>query len=328
MKKKLSLLLIASLIAASLPACSSPPKNEQLTVTGIYFDTIVKIDTWGAPSSTLERCKELCESYENLFSSTIETSEISKINAAAGNPVTVSDETIELIEKGLYYSELSGGKFDITIALLSDLWTFKENTEGTLPSDAALEEAKNHVNYQNVQIEGNTVTLTDPEAKLNLGGIAKGYIADRLKDYLLKEGVEHALINLGGNVLTIGGRYDGAPFEIGIQKPFDDQGRAITSVKVKNCSIVSSGVYERYFEKDGKIYHHILDPATGYPVENELLQVTILSESSVDGDALSTCCFALGLEEGSKLIDSLEDVEAIFVTEDYEIHYAGDELTQ
>lgn len=328
MKQKLSLLLILALAVVSLSACSSPPKNEQLTVTGMYFDTIVRIDVWGAEPSALEHCKELCESYENLFSSTIETSEISQINTAGGVPVTVSDETVALIEKGLYFSELSGGKFDITIASLSDLWTFKDNTEGTLPDNAALEDAKKHVNYETVRIEGNTVTLTDPESKLDLGGIAKGYIADQLKNYLLEEGIEHALINLGGNVLTIGGKYDGTPFEIGIQKPFDDRGQAITSVKVKDCSIVSSGIYERYFERDGNIYHHILDPATGYPVENDLLQVTILSDSSADGDALSTCCFALGLEEGRKLVESLDGIEAIFITKDYELHYAGEDLSE
>ena len=180
-----------------------------------------------------------------------------------------------------------------------------------------------HVNYQNIQIEGNTVTLTDPQTQIDLGGIAKGYIADRLKEYLLSEGVEHALINLGGNTLAVGTKYDGSPFRIGIQKPFSEKNEVITAVEITDRSVVSSGIYQRYFEKDGRIYHHILNPDTGYPYENNLLQVTIISDQSVDGDALSTCCFALGLKDGSKLIESLDNVQAIFVTNDYELHYAG-----
>lgn len=321
--KKHILLLLSILTLICLTACSTPPKSEKTSITCIYFDTIIQIDAWGASSSTMEGCKELCQKYENLLSSQIDTSEISKINISRGAPVTVSDETIEVLQKGIYYSELSGGKFDITIAPVSELWDFRDNEEGLLPEKAALENACTHVNYQNIQIEGNTVTLTDPQTQIDLGGIAKGYIADRLKEYLLNEGVEHALINLGGNTLAVGTKYDGSPFRIGIQKPFSEKNEAITAVEITDCSVVSSGIYQRYFEKDGRIYHHILDPDTGYPYENNLLQVTIISDQSVDGDALSTCCFALGLEEGSKLIESLDNVQAIFVTDDYELHYVG-----
>lgn len=292
-------------------------------MTGLYFDTVVQIHVWGEQRSVLDHCEELCSYYEGLLSKEIETSEISRINHADGTPTEVSDETAELIKKGLYYSELTEGKFDITIAPLSDLWDFHDHTNGTIPTEQELETARALVDYRNVRVEGNTVTLLIPGMEIDLGGIAKGYIADRLKDYLVSEGVEHAYINLGGNVLLIGNRYDGNDYRIGIQKPFDESGQTITSVEVSDCSVVSSGIYQRYFEKDGTIYHHILNPETGYPYENNLLQVTILSSGSADGDALSTCCFALGLEEGSKLVESLENVQAIFVTDDYEIHTAG-----
>lgn len=322
--KKHIIILLTILISVSLTACSTPPKSEKTSISGIYFDTIVQIDAWGASTSTMEGCKELCAKYENLLSNQIDTSEISQINASEGKPVTVSDETIEVLQKGIYYSELSRGKFDITIAPVSELWNFRDNKEGALPETSALESACTHVNYQNIQINGNTVTLTDPQTQIDLGGIAKGYIADRLKEYLLSKGVNHALINLGGNTLAVGTKYDGSAFRIGIQKPFSEKNEAITDVEITDCSVVSSGIYQRYFENDGKIYHHILDPDTGYPYENNLLQVTIISDQSVDGDALSTCCFALGLEEGSRLIESMDDVEAIFVTDDYELHYAGE----
>lgn len=322
MKKKriLSVLLAAVLL---LGGCSAPKAHEELSVTGLYFDTVVQIHVWGAERSVLDHCEELCSYYEGLLSKEIETSEISRINTAGGAPTEVSRETAELIQKGLYYSELTDGKFDITIAPLSSLWDFHDNVDGIVPTEQELENARSLVDYRNVRVEGNTVTLLVPGMELDLGGIAKGYIADRLKEYLVSEGVEHAYINLGGNVLLIGTRYDGTDYRIGIQKPFDENGQTITSVEVSDCSVVSSGIYQRYFAKDGKLYHHILNPETGYPYENNLLQVTILSDSSADGDALSTCCFALGLEEGSKLVESLENIQAIFVTDDYEIHTVG-----
>lgn len=323
--KKAALLFITILLIVTLISCSSPQKSEKLTVTGIYFDTVIQIDAWGTKASTLEHCKTICEDYENLFSNKIETSEISKINASAGNPVKVSEETLELISRGIDYCELSGGKFDITIAPLSDLWNFTDNPNGNLPEQSAIEEARSHVGYKTIQVDKDscTVTLNDPQAKIDLGGIAKGYIADRLKAYLKSEGVEHALINLGGNVLALGTAYDGTPFRIGIQKPFDEQNSTIDILEIEDRSVVSSGIYQRYFEKDGTIYHHILNPETGYPYSNNLLQATIISDRSMDGDALSTCCFALGLNDGSTLIESLDHVQAIFVTEDYQLHYVG-----
>ena len=187
-------------------------------------------------------------------------------------------------------------------------------------------EAVTHIDYHCIKVEGNTVTLTDPEARIDLGGIAKGYIADRLKEYLKDEGIEHALIDLGGNMLTLGRRYDGNDFRIGIQKPFADTGTAMAVVSVNDKSVVTSGDYERYFEKDGVIYHHILDPDTGYPVQNDLDQVTIISDQSVDGDALSTTCFAMGLEDGLELIRSLDGIEAVFVTKDGEMHTSSNEI--
>lgn len=323
--KKTAVFSITILLILALSSCSSPRKDEKLSVTGIYFDTVIQIDAWGARTSVLEECKGICETYEALFSNKIETSEISRINASAGSPVKVSQETCDLISLGLKYCELSNGKFDITIAPLSDLWNFTDNPAHVIPDAGAIEEARSHVDYRKVLVdkEACTVTLQDPQAKIDLGGIAKGYIADRLKEYLKKEGVEHALINLGGNVLTLGTSSDGSPFRIGIQKPFDEQNIPIDTVEIRDRSVVSSGVYQRYFEKDGSLYHHILDPETGYPYANGLLQATVITDSSADGDALSTCCFALGLEEGSALVESLEDVQAVFVTEDYSLHYAA-----
>lgn len=310
------------LVALALTGCSTPPKNEGLSATGFYFDTVVTLQVWGTnDEEILNHCMKLCTQYEQKLSRTIEGSDIWNINHAQGNPVTVSDETIQVLEAGLSYSQLSEGRFDITIASLSILWDI-DNNPGTIPEQSAIEEARSHVNYQTVQISGNTVTLTDPNAAIDLGGIAKGYIADQLKAYLKDQGIEHAWISLGGNVVTIGTKIDGSPFRIGIQKPFAEENTAITTLEVTDQSVVSSGIYERYFEKDGKIYHHILDPATGYPCETDLYGVTILSKKSVDGDGYSTICLSLGLKEGLKFINQQDGIEAIFITSDYKLHYS------
>ncbi len=294
--------------------------KEPISKTGIYFDTVITIDIYDSnDTSILDQCFQYCYDLEQTVSRTIETSEIYQLNHANGNPVKVSDITLELIQKGIEYGDLTDGKFDITIAPLSELWDFKNNT-GTVPKESHIIEALSHVNYKNIVIDGNMISLSDPKAAIDLGGIAKGYMADRLKEYLKGKGVKSALINLGGNILAIGSKPEGVPFNLGIQKPFHKQGSTITSVKIIDSSVVSSGVYERYFETDDVLYHHILNTETGFPYDNGLLGVTILSEKSVDGDALSTSCFALGLEDGMKLIESLNGVDAIFVTVDYQLH--------
>lgn len=300
-----------------LSACSS--SKEPISKQGFLLDTVIQITLYDTnDESLLDESFAVCEKYEQLLSRTIETSDVSRINEANGKPVTVSDETISLIQKSLTYSQLSDRAFDITIAPLSSLWDFKDKK--TIPDSHALDEARALVDYHTIQINGNTVTLSNPKASIDLGAIAKGYIADKIKEYLVSQNIKSGLINLGGNVLTIGTKPDGSAWNIGIQKPFDEQNAVITSVHLSDESVVTSGVYERYFKQDGIIYHHILDAKTGYPYQNGLLGVTIISKESVDGDALSTTCFALGLQKGMELIQSLPDVEAIFITDDYQLH--------
>ena len=291
-----------------LTGCSTKDQSQSLSMTGTYFDTVVKIEVWGADSKIMDGCKDICEKYEQLLSPTIDSSEISQINQAQGASVSVSKETADLIELGKYYGDLSGGKFDITIASASDLWNFHDNADHSIPDAEQLSEAVTHINYKTIEVNGTTVTMSDPQ------------------NYLVEEGIEHAYINLGGNILTLGGKTDGSNFRIGIQKPFAEDGTVMAVLPVSDKSIVSSGNYERYFKKDGKIYHHILDPSTGYPIENNLNQVTIISDKSVDGDALSTTCYALGLDEGLKLIRSMDNIEAVFITDDNTIYKSSDSV--
>ena len=182
----------------------------------------------------------------------------------------------------------------------------------------------NHANFKNPDdIQNNTVQLTDPYTQIDLGAIAKGYIADRIKDYLEEQGVKHATINLGGNIQTIGTKPDGSDYNIGIQKPFDETGEPITSVKIKDKSIVTTGIYQRYFEQDGTLYHHVLDPRTGMPCDTDLYSVSIITDSSLTADAMSTVCCLMGYQESMNVISQLDNVDAVFVTDDGNIKYSS-----
>lgn len=299
-----------------LTGCSF--ENKESARTEFLFDTIVQIQIFDRhKEEVLESSMELCRELEQKFSRSVETSEVSRLNQAEGAFVEVSEDTLLLIEKGIEYGKLSGGAFDITVYPASSLWDFKSETK-KLPKPGELKAAAARIGYENIEIKGQSVALKNG-CELDLGGIAKGFIADRVKEYLLSCGVKHALINLGGNVLTVGTRLDGSPWKIGIQKPFKDRNEVAGVMEINDLSVVSSGVYERCFELDGKLYHHILDPETGFPAENELTSVTVISEKSVDGDGLSTACFVLGLEEGRALIESIEGTEAVFITKEGKI---------
>lgn len=330
-KKYISIIIIICLITALFSACSNGQKT--ITKKGFYFDTIISITLYGTEDeSYIDGCFKLADKCEKLFSNTLADSDISKINSAAGKEsVEVSPETLELIKKGIAYGELSDGAFDITIGSLSDLWNISEisknlqndkNEAGAsqIPCQKDIDKAVSHIDYSRIKITDKSVMLTDSLAKIDLGGIAKGYIADLMKEYLEGEGIESGIINLGGNILTIGSKENKTPYKVGIQKPFDETGSYIAIVPVTDKSIVTSGVYERYFRVDNKIYHHILDSKTGYPIDNDIYSVTIISDKSIDGDALSTTCFSLGKEKGMRLIESLENVEAVFIYSDMSIH--------
>ncbi len=316
-EKRLFKLLPLLLLSLFFSGCT---RKEPIHKSGFYFDTVISITLYD-PSKTaeLEHCFTLAEQYENYFSTSIPDSDISQINAAAPHSVPVHPETLELIQKGLSYAAVSKGKFDITIGKLAELWDF-ESEAPKLPNAVAVAKAAAAVDYRKVSVNGNEVALTDPDAALDLGGIAKGYIADKMKEYLLSQGITSGLINLGGNVLTIGTKEDGSAYTIGIQKPFDETGASVASVSIKDQTVVTSGVYERYFEQNGTRYHHILDTGTGYPYDNGLLSVSVICNNSADGDGLSTSCFALGLTKGMELIESLEHTEAIFITSDGKLH--------
>lgn len=273
----------------------------------------------------LQGCFDLIAKYEDIFSRTSPTSELYAVNQGTAskdkNAYVISDELAEIIQDALYFCRISEGAFDITIEPVSSLWNFTAATP-VMPNEVELTSALSLVGYQDLTLEDNHLTFAKEGMGIDLGAIAKGYIADRVKEYLLDNGVQSAMINLGGNILCVGSKPDSTPFHVGIQEPFADRNETIAILDADDLSVVSSGIYERYFKADGKLYHHILNPATGYPYDNDLVSVTIISQKSMDGDGLSTTCFALGLDKGMKLIASLPDIYAVFITSDGNIHYS------
>lgn len=304
--------------------------EEPISKSGFYLNTFVTVTLYDSRDETLlESCMKLCGEYEQIFSRTREDSELYLLNN--GNLRNregisrISHELYELISMGLYYGELSQGRLDITVAPITSLWNFSSGGEVNQPPDQDLiQQALSLVDYKKVELYPDNQVYLPQGMELDLGAVAKGYIADRMKEYLLNQGVRSAVINLGGNILCIGGKTSKEPFRIGIQQPFQQYNETVAVMKITDISVVTSGIYERCFTtEEGTFYHHILNPDTGYPCDNSLLSVTIAAESSMEADALSTACFCLGLEEGMKLLDSLPDAYGVFITEDRELHYSA-----
>lgn len=313
--------ILAAVLFVCLIMLTGCTRGKPLTGSAIRFDTTISLTIYGAKDDTILReCYDLMSDYEKIFSRTLPESELYKLNE---NYETMKDkdgfyelgnELAGVIEDALSFCELSQGRFDITIEPVSSLWDFRSD-EPKLPDDALIKERLESVSYRDVTIDGNRIRFGKPGMGIDLGAVAKGYIADRIKEFLLEEGITSAVINLGGNVLLVGGKPDGEYFNIGIQSPFDADSQ-VEIVPAKDKSIVTSGSYERFFELDGVRYHHILDPATGYPVESDIESVSIISDISFAGDALSTVCFCLGSEKAQELFNDISGVRAVFVLKD------------
>jgi len=305
-----------------LSSCSerefSPRSDNRLllgTVCVITLDKSEPVELFGEAFSIIEK-------EEKLMSLQIEDSDLNRVNQAAGvSSVEVSPDTLEVLEAALNYAEISEGAFDPSIAPLVELWGIVTGNAVKPPEKSDIERVKDLTDYRKVSVDkaNKAVFLEQKDMQIDLGAIAKGYVGDQIKEFLLSEGVERGIINLGGNIVVMGSKPGGAPWKIGIQNPFDDRGKHIGLVKVVDKTVVTSGIYERYFMHEGVRYHHILDPWTGYPVDNELASVSIISNKSIDADGLSTSLFALGVKKGLELIEEIEGSEAIFVTRDSEV---------
>jgi len=255
---------------------------------------------------------------ENLMSVNIPSSDISRINAAAGiEPVQVQKETFNVIERALYFARLSGGAFDPTIGPIVSLWNINGDNP-QVPSREKIDASLPLVNWRNIELDAEKrgVYLTRRGMTLDLGAIAKGYAADEAAVIIKNAGISRALIDLGGNILIIGEKPDKKPWSVGIQNPLDNRGSVIGVLHTAEKTIVTSGVYERFFKENDRRYHHLFDPSQGYPAQTGLLSVTLVTGVSMDADALSTAIFVLGYAKGLSLLKTLPDTEAIFVFED------------
>jgi thiamine biosynthesis lipoprotein len=361
---KLNILILIAMIvvAGSLSGCGSTGTWSGYSKQSFYFDTICEITIFDLDPAYFDDLTEdnfedtsnalitdafkLMSEYEKTLSRTVDGSDIDRINKASGEATAVNEETLQVISKGIGFGDLSGGVFDITVGKASALWDFHESLEegGTeVPSAEALKEASGHIDYKAISMDeaSGTVRLDDPEMMLDLGGIAKGYIADRVSEYLRGLGVTSGIVNLGGNIEVIGGKAgslgasleEQSDFSLGIRDPLDETGGLLGIYPGRDVTIVTSGTYERFIEVDGVKYHHILDPETGWPVDTDVLQVSVIAGAghSADCDGLSTVCLALGSDKGTELIKGLAEsgefgpLEAIFVTTDGEIIYTNED---
>lgn len=340
-KEKISGRLAAAallfLVILGVGGCAQKDRTQEIEKQAFYLNTIcnIRLKEWegdrAAGEDLVDRAFLLCASLEQKLSRTIEGSDVDRINQAMGQPVRIEDEAVaEALRLGMDYSRLSGGRFDITVGRLSELWNFSAD-QPSVPDEKAIKEAVSHVGYENFSIEPEAVSekgsaggykavLKEPGAKIDLGAVAKGYIVDQVSDFLRENGVSCGIVDFGGNISCIGQKKDGKPWSIGIRRPVSSeesteaQAQTIGAVWAgADCSVVTSGTYERCFVSGGKTYHHILDPATGYPCDTDVVSVTIIGKNSGECDGLSTVCLLLGVKEGLALIESLPGFEAVFV---------------
>ena len=318
----ISLLLIFSLTI--LGGCSKDNKStEPLSRSEVLMGTVVTVSLYDSnDEAILDKVFNKVKDLESILSINENGTLVDEINEEAGiKPVKVDDDTYNIVKKGIEYSNLSNGLFDISVGPIVKLWNIGL-PEARVPSQEEIDEKLPLIGYSDIEIDdtNKTIFLKRKGMMIDLGGIAKGYTADVISNILTEEGVKSAIINLGGNVFAHGRKVNGDDWKIGIQNPFTERGGIIGTITTSNKSVVTSGIYERYIEQDGVKYHHILSPFTGYPYDNEIAGITIVSDKSVDGDSLSTSVFAMGVEKGMEFVNTLDGIDAIFITKDYKVY--------
>lgn len=316
----MSLIFITTLIGCNKNQAST---SELLSRTELFMGTVIKITLYDSNDSTiLDKAFDRISEIESLVSINESGTELDKVNDLAGiSPVEVTSTTYEIVEKGLEYSKLSNGGFDITVGPLVKLWNIGLD-DAKVPTQEEIDSVLPLIDYNLLELneEEHTIFLKNKGMMIDLGSIAKGYAADEISRILTENNVNSAIIDLGGNIYAHGIKPSGKDWNIGIQNPFSTRGDIIGVLKVKNKTVVTSGIYERYIEKDGVKYHHLLNPDTGYPFENNIAGVSIVTDKSIDADALSTTVFAKGVEEGLKFVETLSNVDAIFITKDNKVY--------
>lgn len=324
MKKGFILFLLLGTISF-LAACTTE-EETYIEKSEFLLDTFVNIKVYDyQDEKVIDECFQIIRGLENILSVHVKGSDLWNLKNNAGKQWTeVSDHTINVLDRSLQVSEKTNGLFDITAGPLINLWNIHP-PQGYYPTGDERKAAVDLVNFKDVKIDrvNNQVFLEKENMEANLGAVAKGYIADQVKLALENKDIHKAIINLGGNIAVMGKYSENRPFLVGIQDPDSVRGDYVGMVEVADQSVISSGIYERFFEYNNKKYHHILNPFTGFPEENNLMQVTIISKDSIDGDIFSTAIFLLGLDEGMTMIEKTNGIEAIFITKNQQIYLSS-----
>lgn len=317
--KKIAAIVMAGCMIVGLTACSWQSEEEQTSAARDFFamNTYIRLEAYGdGAEDALALAQARIEELEGLWSVTDETSEIYAVNHSGGQPVSVSEDTAELVSFALEMAEKTGGALEPTIYPVLTAWGFTTD-EHHVPSQEEIDRLLASVDYRRVSVDGNTVQL-EPGMMLDLGAVGKGYASDEVKELLRAEGVTSALLDLGGNIVMIGSRPDGSDWRLGLQSPFEND--TVGVLTASDCAVVTSGNYENFFTADdGTIYGHIIDPATGYPVNNDLASVTIVAKDGKLCDALSTSLFVMGSNEAIDYWRNHPGFEMILITQNRQV---------
>lgn len=301
------------------------PEDTKLTKELFAMDTIMDLTIYGFRKdgktiseeelgAVMNEAVERIHQLEDLFSVTKKDSDVSKINAAEGKPVTVSGETYELLGQCLQFAEMTEGLFDVSVYPLVRLWGFTTG-EYRVPAEQEIREVLGDIDYKKIRFSGGDQVQLPKGMQIDLGAAAKGYVSQKLMELFRERGIESAVVSLGGNVQTMGKKQDGTRYRIGIVDPADGTSLYGT-LEAEDQAVITSGIYQRYFEKEGKTYHHIMDKRTGKPAENNLASVTVIAKEGTMGDALATALYVMGEEKAVQYQKSHPEIQVILIRKD------------
>lgn len=317
--KKIVSIVLAGCLVVGLAACSQQREEGQTPDTRDFFamNTYIRLEAYGnGAADALALAQARIEELEGLWSVTDEVSEIYALNHSGGQPVSVSDDTAAVVSFALEMAEETAGALEPTIYPVLTAWGFTTD-EHRVPSQEEIDGLLASVDYRRVSVNGNTIQM-EPGMMLDLGAVGKGYASDKVEELLRAEGVTSALLDLGGNIVMIGSRPDGSDWRLGLQSPFEND--TVGVLTASDCAVVTSGNYENFFTADdGTIYGHIIDPATGYPVNNDLASVTIVAKDGKLCDALSTSLFVMGTDGAIEYWREHPTFEMILITQEHQV---------
>lgn len=306
-KKSLIAIILCAVIVFGIVSYDFISGKSSCEKTSVAMGTVVTVKLFGfGAKNDLDKIETEINGLENsVLSWRKEGSDVYRINKGSGTQVSVSPDTVKIIGQCIDISDDCGGVFDITIGNVTKLWDFGGNNQ-RLPSDDEIKTALGGVGYKNVSISGNAVQIKKGQS-LDLGAVGKGFVCDKIKELLDKGRTKSAVVSVGGSLLIYGNR----TFSVGIVNPDNDK-QSMGTLKLKDTCVSTSGNYEKYFEQDGKRYHHILNATTGYPATSEFKSVTVVCESGLISDALSTVCYIAGYRKSVEILKKF-DAEAVFI---------------